>query len=362
MEEKIKFYNKFAKLSREKLDKILADIQNFEDQYEQDAQYLEILKAQYNQYERKYGSLIAENKQQNTPQQRKDEIKNEIAVMDGEITSIISDTDKLEKELSQHADQKEKYANIKDVIKNYILRDKPLVEVQEKRTEDVATSSKDVLQEMIPPAGTDESNRYLTDIYNMYLNHQSEDTMYKTMQSYSTAGLEKIRSDNKKYMREYEQHLDEKARMDMRVGRKTKNYSRLVGIVQKYKNEYSFKKRTPPLIEKILKERQQIDIGVDPIKDFEKGTIDIEKLKKLIQTHPNFKDIIGKTALSEMVRTGVADKQSLDAMKDFFKPENLQSRITIQANQRMPEYTPKKPVTLEDYGELIPPRMSIIRS
>ena len=35
-------------------------------------------------------------------------------------------------------------------------------------------------------------------------------------------------------------------------------------------------------------------MGTDPIKDLEKGTIDIEKLKDLIKTHPSFKDIIGK--------------------------------------------------------------------
>ena len=95
-------------------------------------------------------------------------------------------------------------------------------------------------------------------------------------------------------MKEYEHHLDEKARMDMRVGRKPKNYHSVVGKVQKYKFEYAFIKRTQPIVEKILKERQQIEMGTDPIKDYEKGTIDIEKLKDLIKTHPSFKDIIGK--------------------------------------------------------------------
>ena len=135
-------------------------------------------------------------------------------------------------------------------------------------------------------------------------------------------------------MKEYEQQLDEKARMDMKVGRKPKNYHRVVGKVQKYKNEYSFVKRTQPIIEKILKERQQIEMGTDPIKDFEKGTIDIKKLKDLIKTHPSFKDIIGKTALSEMVRTGTADKKSLDDMKDFlnkkmYKVELLYQKIRL---------------------------------
>ena len=51
-------------------------------------------------------------------------------------------------------------------------------------------------------------------------------------------------------MREYEQQLNEKARMDMRVGRKPKNYHSVVGKVQKYKNEYAFVKRTQPIVEK----------------------------------------------------------------------------------------------------------------
>ena len=61
--------------------------------------------------------------------------------------------------------------------------------------------------------------------------------MYKTMQAYTTIGLEKIHSTNKRYMIEYEQYLDEKARMDMRIGRKPKNYERVVRMVQKYRKE-----------------------------------------------------------------------------------------------------------------------------
>ena len=91
----------------------------------------------------------------------------------------------------------------------------------------------------------------------MYENHQTDDEMYKTMQTYTTICLEKIHSTNKRYMKEYEQQLDEKARMDMRVGRKPKNYHNVVGLVQKYRKEYAFIKRTQPIVEKILKERNQ---------------------------------------------------------------------------------------------------------
>ena len=49
-------------------------------------------------------------------------------------------------------------------------------------------------------------------------------------------------------------------------------------------------------------------------------------------------------------------------MKEFFKQENIQSRIIISKNETQPDYVPRKPLKLEDYGELIPPRFSIIRS
>ena len=83
----------------------------------------------------------------------------------------------------------------------------------------------------------------------MYENHQIDVEMYKAMQAYTTIGLEKIHSTNKRYMKEYEHKLDEKARIDMRVGRKPKNYHSVVGKVQKYKNEYAFVKRTQPKVE-----------------------------------------------------------------------------------------------------------------
>ena len=50
-----------------------------------------------------------------------------------------------------------------------------------------------------------------------------------------------------------------------------------------------------------------------------------------------------------MVRTGTADKKSLDDMKDFFKQENVQGRITIPKHQTTPDYVPRKPLNFEDY-------------
>ena len=244
---------------------------------------------------------------------------------------------------------------------------KPEVEPQkEKSTKDVASSSKQASEK-----AKNELKLYNSYIYKMFLNHSSDDDMYKVMKSYSTEGIKYIIKKNKVTMIDYEENLDKKVMMDMRKGAKRNvEYGDIVYILNKNKDKYSFVKRTQPIVEKILKEKQQIEMGTDPIKemgtapikDYEKGTIDIEKLKDLIKTHPSFKDIIGKTALSEMVRTGKADKQSLDDMKDFFKQENVQSRIVIPKNQTTPDYVPRKPLNLEDYGELIPPRFSIIRA
>ena len=218
---------------------------------------------------------------------------------------LLKEMEKIYKDLGDNNIKRQKLLQIRHVIENYILQgispqkafttdpikhevsktvDEPIYKsqiVNKKRTAEEET-------------GQDELNQYLVDIYKMYESHQTNDEMYKAMQAYTTICIEKIHSTNKRYMREYEQYLDEKARMDMRVGRKPKNYERVVRMVQKYKFEYAFIKRTQPIIEKILKERQQIEMGTDPIKDYEKGTIDIEKLKDLIKTHPSFKDIIGK--------------------------------------------------------------------
>ena len=54
-----------------------------------------------------------------------------------------------------------------------------------------------------------------------------------------------------------------------------------------------------------------------------------------------------------MVRSGTADKQYLDDMKGCFKQENIQSRVVIPKNETTPDYVPRKPLNLEDYGELI---------
>ena len=105
-------------------------------------------------------------------------------------------------------------------------------------------------------------------------------------------------------------------------------------------------------------------MGTDPIKEIEKGNMDIEKLKSLIKLHPNLKDIIGTTALSEMVRTGAVSKTALDDMKEFFKHENAPVRFSLPIHEKLsptPNVINKKPTKLEDYGNLIPPRVSIIR-
>ena len=60
-------------------------------------------------------------------------------------------------------------------------------EQQEERTQDKATSSKDITEKIQPSTGQDELNQYLSDIYKMYESHQTDDAMYRVMQ----LGLEK---------------------------------------------------------------------------------------------------------------------------------------------------------------------------
>ena len=50
-------------------------------------------------------------------------------------------------------------------------------EQQEERTQDVATSSKDITEKIQPSTGQDELNQYLGDIYKMYESHQTDDAM-----------------------------------------------------------------------------------------------------------------------------------------------------------------------------------------
>ena len=80
--------------------------------------------------------------------------------------------------------------------------------------------------------------------------------------------------------------------------------------------------------------KNQLIIGTDPIKELEKGNMDVEKLKSLIKLHPNLKDIVGTTALSEMVRTGTVNKTALDDMEELFKHENVPVRFSLPTHEK----------------------------
>ena len=216
---------------------------------------LQILKNDFDTCHNQFENLLFEHVQVNTTNKRKKEIEKVMIPLDAKSKSLIENTSRLENDLNKVKDKRKQFALARDIIENYILQGKTLSE-SEGAVHDVASSSKEVSEKQQPATENDELNQYLGDIYKMYENHQTDDEMYKAMQAYTTIGLEKIHSTNKIYMREYEQHLNEKARMDMRVGRKPKNYHKVVGLVQKYKNEYAFVKRTQLIVEKMLKERQ----------------------------------------------------------------------------------------------------------
>ena len=323
----IEIYNKYINKTEEELETIIEQINKFEtDYYDKESEYRNLYDKS-DDIEVKIAELEDELKKREVPNKKKKILYDEIDDRRKQKDIFLKEMEKIYKDLGDNNIKRQKLLQIRHVIENYILQGiapqkaftTDPIKHEVSKTVDVPIYKSQIVHKKrtAEETGQDELNQYSVDIYKMYENNQTDDEMYKAMQAYTTIGIEKIHSTNKRYMREYEQYLDEKARMDMRVGRKPTNYHRVVGKVQKYRKEYSFIKRTQPIIEKILKERQQIEMGTDPIKDLEKGTIDIEKLKDLIKTHPSFKDIIGKTELSEMVRTGTADKTSLDNMKEF---------------------------------------------
>ena len=102
----------------------------------------------------------------------------------------------------------------------------------------------------------------------------------------------------------------------------------------------------------------------NPIQNVE--TIDnIDKLINLIKLYPSLKDIIGHSVLSDMIKTGTINKDKLDRIKDFFKKENTQITFNVPIRQTISPISQrimnKKPEKLEDYSDLIPPIISIIR-
>ena len=232
MEEKQNLYNKLVNQSRKKLEQIVENAADSETKCLDQEGELQILKNDFDTCHNQFENLLFEHVQVNTTNKRKKEIEKEMIPLDVKSKSLIENTSRLENDLNKVKDKRKQFALARDIIENYILQGKTLSE-SEGAVHDVASSSKEVSEKQQPATENDELNQYLGDIYKMYENHQTDDEMYKAMQAYTTIGLEKIHSTNKRYMREYEQHLNEKARMDMRVGRKPKNYHKVVGLVQK---------------------------------------------------------------------------------------------------------------------------------
>ena len=231
MEEKQNLYNKLVNQPREKLEQIVEDAADFETKYlDRQDEFISALK-ENNECTKKYEALLTENTQPSTSKHRKKEIKQEVALLEAKMKQLIENTSRLENDLNKVKDKRKQFALARDIIENYILQGKTLSE-SEGAVHVVASSSKEVSEKQQPATENDELNQYLGDIYKMYENHQTDDEMYKAMQAYTTIGLEKIQSTNKRHMREYEHHLNEKARMDIIVGRKPKNYHSVAGKVQ----------------------------------------------------------------------------------------------------------------------------------
>ena len=99
----------------------------------------------------------------------------------------------------------------------------------------------------------DEINLYFENVYNMYLNHFSQENLYDELKKYNTVSLLEIQQINYKSIDDYEKLLDNKAKMDMRRGRKPKEYVDIMKYIKKYEKTYNFIKSVSPIIERILK-------------------------------------------------------------------------------------------------------------
>ena len=113
---------------------------------------------------------------------------------------LLKEMEKIYKDLGDNNIKRQKLLQIRHVIENYILQgispqkafttdpikhevsktvDEPIYKsqiVNKKRTAEEET-------------GQDELNQYLVDIYKMYESHQTDDDMYRVLQSYTTIGL-----------------------------------------------------------------------------------------------------------------------------------------------------------------------------
>ena len=134
-------------------------------------------------------------------------------------------------------------------------------------------------------------------------------------------------------------------------------------------------------MDRIAKDKEEITQGkvmysVAPVVTNEKATLynpiehvktidNIDNLINLIKLYPSLKDIIGQTVLSDMIKTGTISKNKIDRIKDFFKKENVSVTFNVPIRQSISPVSQdvqvKKPEKLEDYSDLIPPRISIIR-
>ena len=336
-------YNKFKDKTKDELQNILYRIENFEIQYrekENALQYLKDNKTMNNikMRELRQSFLRAHAKE-------KKEMKDEIRDMEITLKDNDEEINQLESELKNEKviEKRRGMLRTKHIIENYVLTGIPLSDVLQKveklvpEKHEIHTSTlfEYPLHEVKTEIQQDEMKLFLTDIDNLYVDNATDEEMLKALDDYSTKGLQKIFDTNKTAITDYEKYMHEKMAMDTRVARKPKEYPVLINIIKKYKDSYSFVKRTQPLIEKVLIMRQRVDIGTNS--DLPK--VDIEKLKELMLKYPELKEGISNVLLSELIKKGTVDKKDIDEIKRFIPDEKPYTQKTYSWLQPTDEPT-----------------------
>ena len=208
----IEIYNKYINKTEEELETIIEQINKFEtDYYDKESEYRNLYDKS-DDIELKIAELQAELDKREVPNKKKIFLHDEIDDRRKQKDILLKEMEKIYKDLGDNNIKRQKLLQIRHVIENYILQgispqkafttDPKKQEVSTMVDEPIYKSQIVHKKRTAEETGQDELNQYLVDIYKMYESHQTDDAMYRVMQAYTTIGLEKIHSTNKRYMRE----------------------------------------------------------------------------------------------------------------------------------------------------------------
>ena len=363
----VELYEQYKNTPIEELDAVIEEISGEETKYLDMEISLDEIKEKINEKSLKLEEYMKrqEEKESTKTQNKIDKISNEILYLN-------EDKRHIEEDLQTALPIRKEILQVKNVIENYILQgiepSRKVVITNPRQQYKIINPIHEVktIHQKIDRTPEEERRIYFDDIYKMFFNQQSDEKIYNTLKSYSTDGLLKIQKINDSSIKGFQELLDSKAKMDMRVGRKPKGYQIIINNIRKYEKTYSFVKKMHPIVYKILNERQRTEQGTEPIQELQElSQYDTEKLRELIKKYPELKNTVSNALLSEIIKTGTINKNNLEKINEFLKKENIPVTFNVPIRQTISEISQivqvKKPVKLEDYADLIPPRRSIIR-